>query len=88
MVRAKLAQRGIPGDIADKSIAPLQDSETQADAARHLLTKWNRRSMPTDPQKRRVAAAGFLARKGFDSEIVWRIVGEILGRPGDNDGTE
>jgi regulatory protein len=72
LVRQKLAQRGVARDIID------EDPVHQAEAARALLEKWNRRSQPADPRKRRQAAAAYLARRGFDSEIVWETVATII----------
>ncbi len=78
LVRQKLAQRGVAREIIDEAIAPAEDPAHQAEAARALLEKWNRRSQPADPRKRRQAAAAFLARRGFDSEIVWETVATII----------
>ncbi|MDK2972225.1 MAG: regulatory protein [Candidatus Sumerlaeota bacterium] len=79
LLRQKLAQKGIRGDLADAALTPVEDPEHQRTAARALLIKWNRRSKPAEPDKRRQAAAAFLLRRGFDADIVWDLVREVLG---------
>lgn len=78
LVRRKLAQRGIASDIADEAMVPVQSDETQRANARALAEKWNRRSKPEDPAKRRAAAAGFLMRRGFEPDVVWEVVREVV----------
>ncbi|MCB2155496.1 regulatory protein RecX [bacterium] len=78
LVRQELAARGVAPEIAEKGIVNLGQSETQEAKARALLLKWNRRSKPEDPRKRRQAAAAYLMRRGFDSDIVWELVREII----------
>jgi regulatory protein len=77
LVRQKLAQRGVSREVIDEVMAPAEDPVHQAESARALLEKWNKRSEPSDPHKRRQAAAAYLARRGFDSEIVWEAVREM-----------
>jgi len=81
LVRQKLIQRGVPREIIEEAIAPAEDPQHQGEAARALLEKWNRRSEPKDPRKRRQAAAAYLARRGFESEIVWEVVEQVLTNP-------
>ena len=78
LIRQELAARGVAPEIADRALEGLDKSDTQEEKARALLQKWNRRSKPEDPHKRRQAAAAFLMRRGFDSEIVWELVREII----------
>ncbi len=74
LVRQKLAQRGVAREVIDEVMAPAEDPAHQAESARALLEKWSRRSEPSDPRKRRQAAAAYLARRGFDPDIVWEAV--------------
>jgi regulatory protein len=79
LVRQELAARGVRGEQAAEALAPLESPADQAATARALLGKWNRRSKPEDHDKRRQAAAAFLMRRGFDSDVVWEAVAAVLG---------
>lgn len=79
LVRQKLAQRGVKGREADEALAPLEDRAEQEEIARALLEKWSRRTRPAEPAKRRQSAAAFLLRRGFDNDVVWETVREVLG---------
>lgn len=78
-VEARLRRRGVDGEMARNAAHEGRTAEGDFQAARGLLTRWNRRSSPADPQKRRMAAARFLAARGYDADVVWRVVGEVLG---------
>jgi len=80
IVRRKLASRGVAADIVDEAIAPVANDEAQRASARAILEKWNRRREPSDPRKRREAAAGHLMRRGFEPDVVWETVREVMGR--------
>ena len=79
LVRQRLAQKGVRGRTADEALQPLEESENQEAKARRLLLKWNQRPKPEDPAKRRQTAAGFLMRRGFDPDVTWEVVREVLG---------
>jgi regulatory protein len=81
LIEQELRARGVDSTNAREAAAGTHTPESQRESARALLEKWNRRTKPEDPQKRRVAAANFLARRGFDSDIVWDAVRDILGAP-------
>lgn len=86
LVRQQLAARGIAREVAEEELEPLREDNTQEVAARALLEKWNRRPRPTDPRKRREAAAAFLLRRGFEPDVAWETVRAVLGEnsePGD-----
>ncbi len=79
LVREQLAAKGVAREVVEKAVAPLNDREHQEANARTLLEKWNRRSKPEDLRKRQQAAAGWLMRRGFDPDIVWELVREVVG---------
>jgi len=83
LLRQQLAAKGVAREIAERELEPLRDRETQERAATALLVKWNKRAKPDDPQKRRMAAAGYLARRGFDSGLVWEVVRSVIDAPDD-----
>ncbi len=84
LVKQKLQARGVDAAIIEQALDPVRDGDTQKRSALALLEKWNRRPKPDDPQKRRVAAASFLARRGFDGDIVWDAVRTVLGDGNDS----
>ncbi len=77
-VRRELGQKGVAPDIIDRVLEPLQSSDTQRERAHALLEKWNRTARQQDPRRRRAAAANYLARRGFDPDIIWETVRELL----------
>lgn len=79
MVYQKLRQKGVEEVTASRSADQLREGKHQEESARQLLEKWNRRSKPEDPLKRKQAAAGYLMRRGFDPELVWETVRQVLG---------
>ncbi|MBI5153846.1 RecX family transcriptional regulator [Candidatus Poribacteria bacterium] len=78
LVRQQLRVRGIKREDIEAAVQPLEDAESQRAAARALLLKWNRRSKPEELHKRAQAAAGHLLRRGFDPELVWELVREVV----------
>ncbi|MEQ8821627.1 MAG: regulatory protein RecX [Sumerlaeia bacterium] len=77
LVRQELQQRGIAPAIIEEALSPAEDRPHQVQSARALLEKWNRRSKPDDPVKRKAAAASYLMRRGFEPEVVWEVIGEV-----------
>ena len=83
-VEARLRQRGVAAETARSAAAEGRTTEADAAAARTLLERWNRRSSPADTTKRRMAAARFLAARGYDADVVWRVVAQVLKGAGDD----
>ncbi len=81
LVEQELKARGITREAAQRSVESASDATRQRIDARALLEKWNRRSKPEDPRKRAQAAAAFLMRRGYESEIVWDIVRTFFSAP-------
>lgn len=78
LIEQELASRGIGREEARRVAGEAASAEDQRRDARALLEKWNRRSKPEDVRKRVQAAAAFLMRRGYDSEIVWETVREFF----------
>lgn len=79
-IRQELEQKGIAPDIIDEAITTImRDDRSELTLAREALTKkrnvWRTYSIPQQKQK----FAQYLLRRGFSSEIVWRVVDEIVG---------
>lgn len=85
LIEQELRGRGLDREKAREAVDEARDEDRERAAARTLLEKWNRRSKPEDPRKRRQAAASFLARRGYDSELAWALVREVLGTPAAED---
>lgn len=79
-IRQVLRRKGIGEELTGEALASENPEGEWEEGARKLLEKWNRRSRPEEPAKRRLAAAQHLLRKGYDSDIVWRLVSEMIGR--------
>jgi regulatory protein len=77
-VRRELAQKGVAPEIIDRVLEPLQNTDTQRERATALLEKWNRTARQQDPRRRRAAAANYLARRGFDPEIIRELLHSFL----------
>ncbi len=73
-VKRRLRQRGVPGDVADAAVASVVDSEGVDDAARCEAAAEKRvrqlRSFDKATALRRLM--GFLMRRGFSSDLVFR----------------
>ncbi len=82
-IKDLLRRRGIPEDMASRAIESEKPENAWEDAARALLEKWNRRTRPEDPRKRRLSAAQHLLRKGYDADLVWRLVAEVVAGQGE-----
>jgi regulatory protein len=74
----KLRSRGVDRELADQAVEEFEDKDLQVEQARELAVKWNRRSKPEDPRKRQQTAAAYLFRRGYDAELVWAVVREVI----------
>jgi len=74
LIAQELRHKGVADADARPHLEGARDSDRDRETMRELLTRWNRRSKPEDPRKRAAAAAAFLARRGFDSQLVWEAV--------------
>ncbi|MBI1292939.1 hypothetical protein GC173_17140 [bacterium] len=74
LIEQELRHKGIAAADAAPLMQDSADPDRDTETMRELLTRWNRRSKPEDPRKRAAAAAAFLARRGFESHLVWEVV--------------
>lgn len=79
LVAQELKARGVDPEIVAHAVKPLESRDGQRESALRLLRKWERTHRKGDLDKRRSSAAGYLMRRGFESEIVWDLVREVLG---------
>ena len=86
-VRRELQAKGVDRDTIEEATAGI-DHDAELAAARTLAErKWRQvQSLPRDTAYRRLA--GMLARKGYGSEVVSRVVREAMAMTVDQDGRE
>lgn len=65
----ELARRGVDETVRDRALAPLDEAQQLA-AARDVLAKHRWRFASGDARKDRAKAASFLARRGFEGDVV------------------
>ena len=86
-VHQELFKRGVARDVADDAVAEVVEDEgiTDADAIERVARKkWRTLRDLDDPTRRRRLFA-FLARRGFDSDDVSRVVKQLAGEDPDGD---
>ena len=78
-VHQELFKRGVARDVADEAVEQVFEDEAMSDAAsieRVARKKWQ--TLATlDGATRRRRLSAFLARRGFDSDDVWRVVRQL-----------
>lgn len=77
-VRRELAQRGLALALVEKGMTAIADID-EASAARRLVERRlaSMRGLSADAKKKRLH--GFLLRRGFSSQIVFKVLGEFPG---------
>lgn len=80
-IRLELLRKGIAPEIISDGIATvMKESRSESELARTVLEK-KRTSWSLLPKcEQRQKLAGFLLRRGFESETVWSVVDEIIGK--------
>lgn len=87
-IETELRRRGVAADVAVEAIDDMAD-EVELDeypAALEAARRRLRSQGGLDPATRRRRLYGFLARRGYESAVVQRVLKEVLARPGDDDG--
>jgi regulatory protein len=78
----ELRKRGIDGETAETALEEV-DSESEEEAARHLVSKRLRSMSGLDRQVKRRRLAGMLGRKGYPPGVALRVVDDALRGEGD-----
>lgn len=75
-----LRRRGIPAEVADEAIdETLQDVDLDEEGAALALARKRLRSLASlDPAKRRQRLYSYLARRGYEGDVVRRVLAEVL----------
>jgi len=81
-IRIKLEAKGIAPEFVEQAVAAVAE-KPDLDLARELAQNRKKAlvALPHPIAQRRLS--GFLARRGFDEEVVVRVVREVLGDSGD-----
>lgn len=72
-----LKRRGVPRELIDAALTDLEDDALLAEARRHAAKRWTRLSGQVDPHKRRKKISDFLVRRGYDYDLVHRVIEEL-----------
>jgi regulatory protein len=74
-LRADLLRRGASPALIDSALeAFVTRDDLQSAALRHATGRWTRLSREADPQKRRKKLYDFLARRGFDFDMIREVL--------------
>ena len=86
-VQQELFKRGVSRDVADEAVAEVAEDEgmTDADSIERVARKKWRTLGDVDDATRRRRLFAFLARRGFDSSDVSRVVKQLAGEAADDD---
>lgn len=76
-IRRELKQRGVADDLANQALEGL-NREAEAELALNLARKRLNALANYDREVRYRRLQGFLARRGFDSEIIRRTLSEVM----------
>jgi regulatory protein len=77
VIRRELKQKGVSDDLANQALEGL-DRETEAELALGLARKRLNTLSNYDREVKYRRLQGFLARRGFDSEIIRRTLSEVM----------
>lgn len=75
----ELRKAGVKGDVADKVLADVYDSQDSVSVARELARKKAPGLKKLEPIVARRRLVGMLQRRGFDYESIKPVVDEVLG---------
>lgn len=83
-VRADLLRRGVPRPTIDAVLADLvEEDDLRAAALEHGRKRWQRLASETDSRKRRRKLADFLARRGYDYDLIREVVESLEAESND-----
>ncbi len=83
-LRRELQQRGVARPEIDAAIGSIDPFESACDAARAQARRWHG-LLEDDPRRFRQRLTGFLARRGFDYEIIDRVLRTLIAELSDQE---
>lgn len=79
-IQRELIKRGIDRDQAEQAVARFFQDHDPLEAARsHAEKRWPRISRDDNPQRRKQKLYRYLARRGFTSDTIYRVLDEFVG---------
>lgn len=81
VIRLELRQKGISGDLIEKVMSEkTEESKSDYEKALELTKRYYKKvaQLPKPDQFRRIS--GFLSRRGFDFEIIRRVIDDVIER--------
>jgi len=78
-IRRKARQKGLQKDLVEDLLEKHLDEDQQEATARRLLEKWKNRSKKyPSPAHKKQAGAQFLARKGYEPDLIWNLIEDVF----------
>ncbi|MCX7919962.1 MAG: regulatory protein RecX [bacterium] len=77
LIRRELLQKGIEKELIDEVLAKYTDSEAEFDRALAALNKKKNYTNEPDPIKRKRKIYSYLARRGFSSDIIEKLMNQL-----------
>jgi regulatory protein len=77
LIAAELRRRGVDAQWVDQALAQFAGRLDAADAAAGLLRRQRWRYAGLDPTAARRRMLGFLARRGYESELAWKAIDQV-----------
>lgn len=75
-IKLELLSKGVDKDIAEEVIEELKKDFSEEEIARELLKRRLRLVAGLDKSKARVRLFGYLKRRGFSSEVIYKLLNE------------
>ncbi len=76
-IRVSLQQKGIPDDLCDEALNEISDEDC-FNAMLHLLEKKAMTLDEPDIYKFRLKLYNFVKSKGYENEMIWKGIGEVI----------
>ncbi|MFZ5924246.1 MAG: regulatory protein RecX [Bacillota bacterium] len=78
-IRIELERRGIPRELAADAVRQAFEGTGESETALALAREWVARRESSDEPASKRRLYGFLARRGFSSDVAERVIREVLG---------
>src|SRR5260221_11416956 len=78
LIRLELKQKGITKEIIDSVFENNEDQKSDLELAKELLEKKRKKFEPLGRQERFNKAGAFLARRGFDLDVIKKVIDQIF----------
>ncbi len=76
-IKHELKLKGISDEIIQSEMGEVSDQFSSEEMIEHLLKKMKTRYKNVEPQKRKERAYGYLARRGFNTSTVMKVIKQL-----------